>query len=45
MKDRTTIQIEKTTLSRLRAFKIVKKESFNELLNRLMDQIARSERT
>ena len=38
-KDLTTIQINKKTLSRLRAFKMVKKESYDELLNRLMNRI------
>lgn len=35
----TTIQIKRETLSRLKAFKIVKKESYDELLNRLMNKI------
>ncbi len=38
-KDLTTIQLTKKTLSRLKAFRIVKKESYNELLNRLMNKI------
>ena len=36
-KELTTIQIKKMTRSRLKAFKLVKKESFDELLNRLMN--------
>ena len=39
----TTIQVKKTTLSRLRAFKQVKKESYDELLNRLMNKILNME--
>jgi len=38
-KDKTTIQITKKTLTRLKVFKMVKKESFDELLNRLMNKI------
>ncbi len=38
-KELTTIQIKKQTLSRLRAFKMVKKESYDELLNRLMNKV------
>lgn len=38
-KELTTIQLTKKTLSRLKAFRIVKKESYNELLNRLMNKI------
>ncbi len=39
-KDLTTIQIGKITRSRLKAFKVVKKESYDELLNRMMNKIA-----
>ena len=39
MKERTTIQITRNTLKRLKTFKIVEKESYEELLNRLMDKI------
>lgn len=35
--DKTTIQILKVTRQRLKAFKQVKKESYDELLNRLMN--------
>lgn len=38
-KDKTTIQIKKQTLSRLKAFRIVSKESYDEMLNRLMNKI------
>jgi len=38
-KDLTTIQVSKKTLARLKAFKIIRKESFDELLNRFMDKI------
>ncbi len=36
--DKTTIQIRKVTLQRLKAFKIIRKESFDEELNRFMDE-------
>ena len=39
-KDLTTIQIKKITRGRLKAFKIVKKENYDELLNRMMNQIS-----
>jgi len=38
-KELTSIQISRKTLSRLRALKMVKKESYDELLTRLMNQI------
>ncbi len=38
-KELTTIQIKKQTLSRLKAFRIAKRESYDELLNRLMNKI------
>ena len=38
-KEVTTIQIRKVTLGRLKAFRIVKKESYDELLNRIMNKI------
>ena len=38
-KEKTTIQIKKQTLSRLKAFKVVSKESYDELLNRLMNKV------
>ncbi len=38
-KDLTTIQLHKATLIRLRSLKIVKKESYDELLNRLINRI------
>ena len=38
-KELTTIQIKKTTLGRLKAFRITKRESYDELLNRLMNKI------
>ena len=38
-KDLTTIQLKKVTLGRLKAFRMVKKESYDELLNRLMNKI------
>jgi len=41
MEKRTTIQITNDTLKRLKTFKIIKKESYDELLNRLMNEIIR----
>ena len=35
----TTIQLKKITLKRLKAFKQVRKESYDELLNRMMNKI------
>ena len=37
-KDKTTIQVTKATLGRLKAFKIISKESFDEELNRFMNE-------
>lgn len=42
--DKTTIQISKETLKRLKAFKMVNKESYDELLNRLMNKIMNGSR-
>lgn len=39
MQELTTIQISRTTVKRLKAFKLVGKESYEELLNRLLDKI------
>lgn len=38
MEQRTNIQIEKKTLERLKKHRIVKRETYDELLNRLMDK-------
>ncbi len=35
---KTSIQIDKTTRERLKQFKIVKRETFDEELNRFMDK-------
>ena len=43
-KTKTTIQIERKTLSRLKAFKMVNKESYDELLNRLLDRVVGEKR-
>ena len=40
MKQRTTIQIEKQTLEDLKKIKIAKRESYDEILKRLLDQNA-----
>ena len=36
MKQRTTIQIEYTTLEKLKEIKIAKRESYDEIVNRLI---------
>lgn len=36
MKQRTTIQIEHETLEKLKKLKITQRETYNEILNRLM---------
>ena len=38
MENRTNIQIEHDTLSELRELKLVKQETYNELLKRLIEQ-------
>ncbi len=38
MEKRTTIQIKKKTLERIKTFKVVNKESYDELLNRILDE-------
>jgi hypothetical protein len=37
MRSRTTIQIEGTTLDKLKKFKTTKRDTYDEILNRLMD--------
>ena len=37
MRSRTTIQIEGTTLDRIKKFKTTKRDTYDEILNRLMD--------
>jgi hypothetical protein len=36
MKQRTNIQVEHITLERLKKFRITKRETYDEILNRLM---------
>ncbi len=38
MEQRTTIQIERTTLNRLKTLRITKRETYDEILNRLIDK-------
>ena len=38
MEKRTTIQIEKKTLDRLKELKITKRDTYDEILNRLIDK-------
>ena len=38
MEQRTTIQIEKKTLERLKKLRITKRETYDEILNRLIDE-------
>jgi DNA-binding TFAR19-related protein (PDSD5 family) len=36
-KNKTTIQLEKETLGKLKELKVVKRESYDELINRLIE--------
>lgn len=36
MKQRTTIQIERKTLDKLKKYRIAKRESYDEMINRLL---------
>ena len=36
MNNKTTIQIEKATLERLKGIKLAKRESYDEIINRLL---------
>ena len=38
MEKRTTIQIEKKTLDRLKELRITKRDTYDEILNRLIDK-------
>ncbi|GAI23504.1 unnamed protein product [marine sediment metagenome] len=38
MEQRTTIQIEKRTLERLKKLRITKRETYDEILNRLINE-------
>ena len=38
MEERTTIQIEKKTLDRLKELRITKRDTYDEILNRLIDK-------
>lgn len=38
MEYRTTIQIERKTIDRLKKIKIVKRETYDEIINRLIDK-------
>ena len=44
MKQRTTIQIEHTTLEKLKVLKIAKRESYDEIVNRLIKRGDTNER-
>ncbi|MGC9132260.1 MAG: DUF7557 family protein [Candidatus Micrarchaeia archaeon] len=49
-KNKTTIQLEKETLGKLKELKVVKRESYDELINRLIEfyktnQLKKSETT
>lgn len=37
MEQRTTIQIEQKTLSKLKEIRITKRETYDEIINRLME--------
>ncbi len=43
MEERTTIQIEKKTVARLKELRRAKRESYDEILNRLIDQLGDKE--
>lgn len=43
MDNRTTIQIEKETLERLKEYKITKRESYDEIVNRILDSNKKEE--
>ena len=38
MDDPTTIQVEKSTLAKLKDFRITKRDTYDEILNRLMEE-------
>lgn len=38
MEDRTTIQIRKETLEKLKTFRKIRRETYDEILNRLMEE-------
>ena len=38
MEERTTIQIEKITLEKLKKLRITKRDTYDEILNRLIDK-------
>lgn len=38
MEHRTTVQVEQTTLKRMKKYKITKRESYDEIINRLLDE-------
>lgn len=38
MEDRTTIQIRKETLNKLKTFRRIGRETYDEILNRLMEK-------
>ena len=41
----TTIQLKKTTLQRLKYFKVYSKESYDEIINKLLDTIEEGDLT
>lgn len=41
MEQRTTIQIEKKTLDKLKELRITKRDTYDEILNRLIDKNAK----
>lgn len=38
MEEKTTVSIFKTTLERLKKFKLTKRDSYDEIMNRFMDK-------
>lgn len=43
MKDRTTIQVEQTTVERLKKIKVARRESYDEIINRLINFLEQEE--
>jgi hypothetical protein len=39
MEQRTTIQIERRTLEKLKKLRIIKRETYDEIINRLMKKV------
>ena len=42
LEQRTTMNIEKKTMDRIKTYKITKRDTYDEILNRMMDSIDKS---